>query len=44
MKKVSEFIASRLLTGVLVVTPIYLAILLLLKAAQSLSNLLKPIM
>jgi uncharacterized membrane protein len=42
MKKFSKFVVGRLLAGVLVVTPIYLATLLLLKAAKSLSGLVRP--
>jgi uncharacterized membrane protein len=40
--KFSKFVSSRLVAGVLVVTPIYLAALVLLKAAKSLSVLVKP--
>lgn len=35
MKKISEFVVSTLVAGLLVVVPIYLAVLLLLKAMQS---------
>ncbi len=43
MKKLSEFVVSRLVAGLLVVTPIYLAALLLLKATKSLSGLVRPL-
>ena len=43
VKKLSEFLVSRLVAGALVVTPIYLAGLLLLKAAKSVSGLVRPI-
>lgn len=43
MKRVSEFIARRLTAGVLIVAPLYLAVLLLLKAAKSMAGLVKPI-
>jgi len=42
MKKISEFVVSRLVAGVLVVAPIYLAALLLLRAMKSLAGLVKP--
>jgi uncharacterized membrane protein len=42
MKKISEFVVSRLVAGVLVVAPIYLATLLLLRAMKSLADLVKP--
>ena len=42
MKKISEFVVSRLVAGVLVVAPIYLAALLLLRAMKSLADLMKP--
>jgi uncharacterized membrane protein len=42
VKKLSQFFVSTFLAGVLVVTPIYLAILLLLKATKSLSGLVRP--
>jgi len=41
--KFREFFVARLVAGVLVVIPVYLAILLLLKAAKSLAALLTPI-
>lgn len=43
MKKVKDFIVSRLVAGVLVLAPIYLAALLLLKAMKSLSSLVRPL-
>ena len=43
MKKVGEFVLSRLVAGALVVAPIYLAFLLLLKAMKSLMGLVKPV-
>jgi len=43
MKKLGSFVAGGLLAGLLVITPIYLAALLLLKAAASLSGLVRPI-
>jgi uncharacterized membrane protein len=42
MKKISEFVVSRLVAGVLVVAPIYLAALLLLRVMKSLADLVKP--
>lgn len=42
MKKVTNFILTRLVAGLLVVTPIYLAALLLLKAMSSLAGLVQP--
>jgi uncharacterized membrane protein len=42
MKDLSEYVLGRLITGVLVVAPIYLAALLLLKGAKSLTGVLKP--
>ena len=42
MKRISEFVLSRLVAGVLVVAPIYLAALLLLRAMKSLADLMKP--
>lgn len=44
MKRVSEFVASRLIAGVLIVTPIYLAVLLLLKAMKSLTIVVRPLL
>ncbi len=43
MKYVREFIASSLIGGVLVLLPVYLAILLLLKGMQSVVGLVRPI-
>lgn len=43
MKKLRDFIVSRLVAGVLVVAPIYLAVLLLLKAMKSLTGLVRPL-
>ena len=43
MKSVKEYILSTLVGGVLVVVPVYLALLLLLKAMQSLAGLVRPI-
>jgi len=42
MKKISQFVVGRLVAGVLVVAPIYLAALLLLRAMKSLADLVKP--
>jgi uncharacterized membrane protein len=43
MKKFTGFILSRLAAGLLVIAPIYLAALLLLKAASSLVGLVQPL-
>jgi uncharacterized membrane protein len=43
VKKFRDFIVSRLVAGVLVLAPIYLAVLLLLKAMKSLTGLVRPI-
>ncbi len=43
MKRLSALVLSRLVAGALVVAPIYLAVLLLLKAMKSLLGLVKPI-
>lgn len=43
MRNFTEFVVSRLITGLLVVAPIYLAVLLLLKAAKSLLSIMQPI-
>jgi uncharacterized membrane protein len=43
MRNFSGFIVNRLMTGVLVVAPIYLTALLLLKAAKSLLNIVQPV-
>ena len=42
MNLVRQFLATALVGGVLVVLPIYLAVLVLLKAAQSVSTLIRP--
>jgi uncharacterized membrane protein len=42
MKIVRSFLANALIGGVLVVLPVYLAVLLLLKGAQSAANLIRP--
>jgi uncharacterized membrane protein len=41
--KFTEFIMKTLISGLLVIAPLYLAILLLLKAAKSLTGLVSPI-
>lgn len=43
MKFLREFIANALLGGALVVLPIYLAVLLLLKAMQTVAGLVRPV-
>jgi uncharacterized membrane protein len=43
VKKLSALVLSRLIAGALVVAPIYLAVLLLLKAMTSLLGLVRPI-
>jgi len=43
MRNFTGFIVSRLITGVLVVAPIYLAVLLLLKATKSLLSIVQPV-
>ena len=43
MRNFTGFIVNRLITGVLVVAPIYLTVLLLLKAAKSLLSLVQPV-
>jgi uncharacterized membrane protein len=43
VKKLRDFIVNRLVAGVLVVAPIYLAALLLLKAMKSLRDLVRPL-
>jgi uncharacterized membrane protein len=43
MKHVGEFIGSALLTGVLIVAPIYFSVLLLLKAMQAVVGLVRPL-
>jgi uncharacterized membrane protein len=42
LKQVRHFVGTTLLAGVLLVAPIYLAILLLLKAMKSVEGLIKP--
>jgi uncharacterized membrane protein len=42
LKKISEFVVSRVVAGVLILAPIYLAALLLLKAMKSLADLVRP--
>lgn len=43
MKQVREFVVSALVGGLLLVVPIYLSVLLLLKAMQSLLGLVRPV-
>ena len=43
MRKFFGFVVSRLITGLIVVAPIYLTVVLLLKAAQSLLSIMKPV-
>jgi uncharacterized membrane protein len=43
VKKLGDFIVSRLVAGMLVLAPIYLAALLLFKAMKSLTGLLRPL-
>jgi uncharacterized membrane protein len=43
MKNLCEYVLGRLITGVLVVAPIYLAVLLLLKGMKSLMGVFKPV-
>jgi uncharacterized membrane protein len=42
MKKSFEFVASAMLRGLLVIVPVYLALLLLLKAMKSVAGLVRP--
>jgi len=42
MKVVRQFLANALIGGVLIVLPIYLAVLVLLKGAKSVGNLIRP--
>ena len=42
MKVLRQFLTNALVGGVLVVLPIYLAVLVLLKGAQSMGNLIRP--
>lgn len=44
MKKFGKFITSAVFAGMLILAPIYLALLLLLKAMSSLTGLVKPLM
>ena len=43
MKQVRQFVVSAFLGGVLIVVPLYLAVLLLLKAMQSVVGLVRPL-
>ena len=43
MRNFTRFVVSRLITGVIVVAPIYLTVLLLLKAAHSLLSIMQPV-
>jgi len=43
VKKLFNFVLGRLVAGILVLAPIYLALLLLLKAVQSLGKLVLPL-
>ena len=43
MKKLSDFIINKLAAGLLIVAPVYLAALLVLKVAKSLSVLVRPL-
>lgn len=43
MKKLCEFVVRTLLGGALIVVPVYLAVLLLLKAMQSVAGLARPL-
>src|SRR6476469_6281358 len=43
MRKLRQFIVSALVGGLLVLAPIYFALLLLLKAMQSLGGLVRPL-
>ena len=43
MKQASEFVVSAFVGGFLLVVPIYLSVLLLLKAMQSLLGLVRPV-
>lgn len=43
MKRILMFVASSLLAGFLIVVPIYLAVLLLLKAMKSVVSLVRPV-
>ena len=43
MKSTREFVVNTLVSGLLVLVPIYLAVLLLLKAMQSVAGLVRPV-
>ena len=43
MKKLSEFVMSALVRGMLFVVPVYLSVLLLLKATKSVVALVRPL-
>jgi uncharacterized membrane protein len=43
MKRFGEFVVSTFIGGLLVVAPVYLAVLLLLKAMQSLAGVVRPL-
>ncbi len=43
MKRVREFIVTSLVRGLLIVVPLYLSVLLLLKAMQAVGSLVRPI-
>src|SRR5436190_19474590 len=43
MKKLSQFVINTLIGGLLIVLPIYLAVLLMMKAMASVANLLRPL-
>ena len=43
MKYLREFVASTLVGGLLIVLPVYLAVVLLLKTLKALVNLLEPV-
>src|SRR5262249_37147452 len=43
MKHVTEFVVRSLVSGLVVVVPIYLSVLLLLKVMQAVAGLVKPI-
>ena len=42
MKRISSHIVSSTVAGILIVVPLYLAVLLLLKAMKSLAGLVRP--
>src|SRR5262245_1238781 len=43
MKRIGEFLASSFVSGLIIVAPIYLSILLLLKAMQAVGGLVRPL-